>query len=232
MLQIYPLFRLQQLDSRISLLERQLGASGEDAEIQKKIRVRERKLAEAESARQSLRTRLKDAELRLASIESHIRDINKRLYSGSTTNSKELAGYAQELEMLKGQKSGLEDDVLSLMEQVETLNSEADAIRGRLEKAHHELEAQHARSGASKKELESQLHELQEKRAVQAAEIEAVLLSRYEKLRQRKDGVAVARIEGNSCGECGTAVLESVKRHVQERQLEVCSYCERILFTD
>ena len=44
MIQIYPLFRLQQLDSRIASLEHQLGAAEGNAEIEKKIRIRERKL--------------------------------------------------------------------------------------------------------------------------------------------------------------------------------------------
>lgn len=232
MIQIYPLFRLQQMDSRIALLERQMAAADGSAEIEKKIRVRERKLGEAEAMRQSLRTRLKDTELRLASVESHVKDITKKLYSGSTTNSKELAGFNQELEMLKNQKSGLEDEALSLMEQAETASAEVDAIAVRLEKAHHELSEHRDKAGASKRDTEVQLVELKEKRVGMAAEIDATLMTRYEKLRHRKDGIAVARIESNSCGECGTAVLESVKRHVQERQLELCSYCERILFTD
>lgn len=232
MIQIYPLFRLQQLDSRIALLERQIGAADGSADIEKKIRVRERKLGEAETLRQSLRTRLKDTELRLASVESHIKDITKKLYSGSTTNAKELTGYNQELEMLKAQKSSIEDEVLSLMEQAEAATADAEAIAARLEKARHELSEHRDKSGASKRDVEEQLAELKEKRGGMAADIDATLMTRYEKLRQRKDGVAVARIENSSCGECGTAVLESVKRHVQERQLELCSYCERILFTD
>lgn len=232
MLQIYPLFKLQQTDSRIALLERQMGAADGHAEIEKKIRVRERKLAEAEAQHQSLRTRLKDTELRLASVESHAKDIEKKLYSGSTTNSKELGGFTQELGLLKKQKSDLEDEVLSLMEQAETIAAESEAVRGRLAKARHELDEHREKSVATRRDVGAQLDDMKAKRSTQAAEIDGGLLARYEKLRQRKDGVAVARIENNSCGECGTAVLESVRRHVQERQLELCSYCERILFTD
>lgn len=232
MIQIYPLYRLQQLDSKIDLLDRQAATTDGNAEIEKKIRIRERKLAEADKQHHALRTQLKDTELRLASLESHIKDLEKKLYSGSTTNTKELAGYSQEVGILKGQKSTLEDAVLALMEQVETVVNEMATIKTRLEKAKKELDEHHQKSGDVRRDATTQLDELRKKRDAMISEIEASLMSRYEALRKRKDGVAVAKIEQNACHECGAQVTDAVKRRVQERQLELCPYCERILFTD
>ncbi|NDD27836.1 MAG: hypothetical protein EB084_06160 [Proteobacteria bacterium] len=232
MIQIYPLFRLQQLDSRIASLEHQLGAAEGNAEIEKKIRIRERKLGELDTQRQGLRTKLKDTELRLATVESHIRDIEKKLYSGSTVNSKELAGYSQELELLKKQKGDLEDTVLALMEQVESTAAEAAAVQARLEKARKELGEHHDKVGSSKRETEAQLTQVREKRTEQATEIEEGLLARYDRIRARKEGIGIVRIESGACGECGARITDAVKRRVQERHLELCPYCERILYTD
>lgn len=232
MIQIYPLYRLQQVDSKIDLLDRQSGANDGSAEIQKKIRVREKKLQETDKQRHALRTQLKDNELKLASIESHVKTIEKKLYSGGTTNPKELAGFNHELEILRGQKSTLEDTVLALMDQVEATDTELGTIKSRLEKAIKELGEHAQKSGDSRREVEAQREELSKKRAGMAAEIEPSLLSRYESLRKRKDGIAVSKIENSACRECGAQVPDSIKRRIQERQLEVCSYCERILFTD
>jgi predicted nucleic acid-binding Zn-ribbon protein len=232
MIQIYPLYRLQQVDSRIDLLASQASAGDGNAEIEKKIRVRERKLGEADKQLHALKTQLKDSELRLASIETHMKDIEKKLYSGSTSNTKELAGYNQELGILKGQKSTLEDGVLSLMEQVEAAAAEVLTLKGRIEKAKKELEEHQARHGATRSEALAQIDDLRKKRDALSGEIDASLLSRYEALRKRKDGVAVAKIDHNACQECGAQVTDAIKRRVQERQLELCSYCERILFTD
>lgn len=232
MIQLYPLYRLQQVDSKIDLLLKRAAAGEDNAELHKKIRAREHKLQVADKEQHTLRTHLKDTELQLASVEAHIKKLEKELYSGKTTNPKELAGFTQEIEQLKAQKSAIEDKVLDFMDKVETNKAEMEAVQTRLEKARKELEAQAQKSGSSKREAEAQVEELRKKRDEMAQEIEPVLMSRYETLRKRKDGVAVAKLEGNACGECGTGLPDSVRRKVQERQLELCSYCERILFTD
>lgn len=232
MIQLYPLYRLQQVDSKIDLLTSRVGAADGGAELHKKIRAREHKLQVTDKEFHRLKTLLKDSELQLATVESHAKDIEKKLYAGRITNPKELAGFNTELEQLRAQKSDLEDKVLDLMEKVEDAKGEVTALETRLQKARNELEDREQRSDTTKRQTEQQLEELRKKRESLAQEIESALMTRYETLRKRKDGIAVARLDGITCGECGTGLPESIKRRIQERQLEVCSYCERILFTD
>jgi len=232
MIQLYPLYRLQQVDSKIDHLLGKINAGDDSEELQKKIRIRDRKLQATEKELHALKTQLKDTELKLATVESHIKDFEKKLYSGKTTNPKELASFTTEIDLLKAQKSGFEDTVLELMDKVETTKTEAATVKTRLDKGKKDLEQHGLKSGTVKHEAEAQLEELRKKRDEMAAEIEHTLISLYERLRKRRQGIAVARLEQNACGECGTGLPESVRRRVQERQLEVCSYCERILFTD
>jgi predicted nucleic acid-binding Zn-ribbon protein len=160
-----------------------------------------------------------------------MRDIDKKMNSGKA-NFKELEDLGKEKEMFAGQKSGLEDQTLALMDEVEAAANEIETIQQRLDKARKQWDEHLANSDVSKKAAEAKLAELLVKRDEMAKEIEGTLMSRYEGLRKRKNGLAIAKMEGNACGACGAGLPESVKRHVKERQLELCTNCERILFAD
>ena len=235
MIALYPLYRLQQVDTRILQLQNKLSASDGSAELEKKVRVRESKRQTLEKQLHANRISLKDAELQLATVEARVREIQKKLYSGNTRNPKELASFNKELALLGTQKGELEERVLQLMDEVEATITDLTALEGRLSRARKELDAQRQQTQSVRDQFEEQLGELVEKRNQMVAELvesDNSLLIRYEALRKRKDGVAVARLEANNCGECGTGLPDSIRRRVQERQLVYCSSCERILFTD
>src|SRR4051794_8243670 len=91
-----------------------------------------------------LRTRLADAESRLAAAtsaeerleqelaatEARITDINKRMYGGEVSASRELQAMAAEVESLEHRKADLEERVLEAMEAREPVDAEVIALRG------------------------------------------------------------------------------------------------------
>ena len=75
------------------------------------------------------------------------------------------------------------------------------------------------------------LQGLQAEREAATSAIDARILDKYEALRQQRRGVAVAEINDNACGACGTTVtaaLQQSARHSSE--LVYCPSCGRILF--
>lgn len=234
--QLWLLFRLQQTDSKLAAVEQQLAGLVPSAEIVKAISIRERKLKEASEQHHHLKVALKDAELKMASVAEHRKGIEKKLYDGTTTNTKELGGFQKEAEQLKVQESQLEDKALELMEQVDAQATEIEALKARLEKGRKALDNEKATQEKTHVDLEQQLDELRKKREAMIAELEPVLVTRYEGLRKRKQGVAVALLRksptGEACGECGVTLPEPLIRRVKDRQIEICLSCERILFAE
>ncbi len=58
------------------------------------------------------------------------------------------------------------------------------------------------------------------------------LWNKYQDLKEQKDGLAIAKISKGFCGGCLMNLPESVIKRVQQRTLEFCSNCGRILYTD
>lgn len=232
MIGIYQLYRLQQADSKIGVLEHQLATLAPSEEHAKTVRVRERKVKEADAALHALKTQLKDSELKTASIEDHRKQIEKKLYDGKTTNPKELAGFQQEAEMLRSQQDKLDEQSLELMDRVAAQEAELANLKDRLDRGRRALDEEHKKLEQSRVDLQQQLADLKQKRDALAAELDAVMLGRYDNLRKRKSGVAVARLSGSACGQCGVTVPEPVRKRVEHRELETCPSCERLLFAE
>ncbi|MBM3464513.1 MAG: hypothetical protein FJX76_20655 [Armatimonadetes bacterium] len=232
MTQLWLLYRLQQIDSKIRVSEHGLTQLVPSDDLARKISVRQRKLKEMDEALHKLRTQLKDAELKLASITSHRTEIEAKLYSGKVTNPKELSGFQMESDQLKHQAGEVEDKALELMEQIDGQTAEMDKLKKHLEHAVKQQEDEGKSQAATRVQIEAEIAENNRKRAALVAELETPLITRYEGLRKRKDGVAVTKMQGTACGTCGVTVPEPVRRRVLERELETCPSCERILFSE
>jgi len=229
---MYHLYKLQQADTKIAVLEHRLTTLAPSEEHAKTVRVRERKVKEATEALHHLKVKLKESEHNLATVEDHRKQIEKKLYDGKTTSTKELAGFQAEADQMRAQQGKHEEQVLEVMDQVSQQEQEVANLADRLQRGRKALEDEAKKLEQERHDLEAQVAELRQKRIAMAAEIEPPMLSRYDLLRQRKKGVAVARLQGQACGECGVSLPEPVRRRVEERQVEVCSSCERLLFAE
>jgi uncharacterized protein len=81
-------------------------------------------------------------------------------------------------------------------------------------------------------EIDAELAERRQARRRAAGAIDAALLETYDDMRERKTGVAVARLEGRACSGCRielTAIeLEEVREHATEG-IARCAQCNRLL---
>ena len=232
MSQLRPLYNLQQLDSKLAFLEAQAAQVDPGTELRRKLQSRQQKLTKLTEDRAALKLSLKDTELKLASVAAHVGEINKKLYSGKTRNPKELASFNLELKQLNGQKDVLETQALDLMEKLETQEGEMQKVERLVDAARKSVEEHEKLTADAQRQIEEQLQETRRRRDLLVRDIDATMLVRYDVLRKRKKGVAVVHMLGNACGECGANLPDSVRQRVRERHLELCSNCERILFTE
>ena len=74
-------------------------------------------------------------EAELAATEERAAAVNRRLYGGEVSASRELQAMAADVEALKARASVLEDQVLELMEEREPLDAQLALLTGQLERA-------------------------------------------------------------------------------------------------
>lgn len=191
-----------------------------------------RRLSEVESARAELGGRQSGVEAELAATEQRAAAIDKRMYGGDVSTSRDLQAMSAELEQLKHRASSLEDAVIEVMEATEPLDAEAQQLTSDLEA----LAARRVDTSARLKEasaiLDGEVAQAEDRRRAAAAAVPDSLLATYEGLRARLGGVGVARLSGNRCGGCHltlSAMELDHLRHLPEGEIYTCEQCARIL---
>ncbi|HYY43943.1 MAG TPA: C4-type zinc ribbon domain-containing protein [Actinomycetota bacterium] len=153
-----------------------------------------------------------------------------RLFSGGVSNPKELSSLQSEIEMLKRQRSALEDRLLEVMEKKEQTAATLSS-----------LQEEHSRVSAEAAEIDEQvsllLQEIDaglaghgERRRELAQSLPEDLLKLYDQLRHTKGGVGAAALSGGACQGCHTQLPHrEVERLRAEGGLQRCENCRRIL---
>jgi predicted nucleic acid-binding Zn-ribbon protein len=228
----FALFRLQQVDSRISHIETRLAKIQEtldnDVELldaREQVRRAESDYRDSEHANRTSEEEAKSQQIKIQQIESS-------LYGGNVRNPKELQGLEADIVSLKKHQAALEDRELEAMLKVDTSKSALQMAQENLKQIQSRLGDEHRILIDEKESLSEDLNSLKSERQAAVSTITADLLSAYDAMRQqRRGGVAVAEVSDNACGACGTtltAALQQSARHAP--QLVYCPTCGRILY--
>ena len=227
----FQLYRLQQLDSQIDGIHVRLKeveiALADETELSQSRAKTNQITADLQQARQNLR----NAEFETQQQRIKIEQTEATLYGGKVRNPKELKDLENEVAALKRHLSVLEDRQLESMEAEE----EASNCLGEASAELETVQASHNRRLAGlnqeKEKLEKDLKRLEDERRVSASTIPAEDLSVYEALRQKRRGIAVAKVADKACAACGStlnAMLLNAAR--SPSQLNMCDHCGRILY--
>ena len=168
----------------------------------------------------------------IATSEARIAEIDKRMYSGEVSSSKDLQAMATEIEHLKARVSGLEDSALEALDEREPLDAAVAALEARaagMVELGQRLLAAIAEAEAS---IDAELASEVARRAAAAGDVPDDLLAEYERLRARLGGIGVAKLEHGTCMGCRMKLpateLDRVK-HQPPDTLVHCEQCGRIL---
>ncbi len=179
---------------------------------------------------EKLRRRLRGLEDETAAVRAKREAGQKRLYSGAVGNPRELASLEAEAEALGRRLTQLEDQALELMLEIEAAAgayTEAAAALRAQEEAHSALTERLRREQT---ELEKESARIEPQVAERRAGLPAAALSRYDALKARKGGRALAPLRGGNCGACGVQMPTHVIQKADQRQeLVPCPSCGRIL---
>jgi predicted nucleic acid-binding Zn-ribbon protein len=223
------LYHLQQIDSRLQELEKELVLLQEP--LLEELRVQEfsRSLEESEKKWKELERLQKAAELELASLETEKKDAEKKLYSGKVTNSKELLQLEKEIQQIHKKRENMDEKILDKMEVLQEYKNKISLLKNELETSKTHLEAAQKNREKEKIDLSNQMTGLKQKREDQLNQISPELIALYLSLIEKKDGTAVAKVENRVCGGCFIEIPESLIQKARSLQLTTCSSCGRIL---
>ena len=224
------LFALEQLDTDIE------GREGAIRDTRRRIG-RNTELETAEARLDALRPRAaaavteqRAAEGEIADLEARITRDHSRLYSGQVVDSRELASLERELEHYRARKNELEDHCLTVMQRVETLQSEVDALSARANALRERWEADRSDLTRQVQWMTDELPGLRSQRDQLAASLDPRAVEAYTRLRKNL-GHAVAEVTGGVCSMCRVSIPAKDVQHARAgAELAHCPNCGRILF--
>jgi uncharacterized protein len=163
-------------------------------------------------------------------IDDKISREDKRMLSGGVSSPKELSALQAEVESLRRKKSGIEDQLLEVMEQREQAETTLRSIRDE----HEAITKRSAELGdvvnRAIQDIDADLSLHGQQRDAIAPEIPADLVTLYDRLRAEKAGIGAAALRSGTCEGCHTQLpAKEVERLRSEGGLQRCDNCRRIL---
>jgi uncharacterized protein len=230
-----------EIKSLLNLQERDLeldGCKTEQAAVPGKVAAIQGEIASAKQALEDAKKDLtqkqllrKQKEVDLDVQENAIRKFGNDLNAIKTNEAyRALLG---EIDKAKGVKSGLEDQILQLMDEIDQAQRawkakevESKAHEGDLLKQISDLEAK-------QQELEQQIQTKETERAEALAALPKMLADQYERVRKGKRGAAVVPIRKEQCGGCHMKVSQNLINELRRGQkLIACEACSRIVYLE
>jgi uncharacterized protein len=226
------LWALQLVDSRLAAARARRAALDDGSGLRAEVDVARRSAAETAARLHESQAALKDHELHLAGTEAKQRKIEGDLYGGRISNPKELSSMQEELAMLARTRDHLEDQILALLDQVETLKEEASAAEAGRKAIEQRLAVHLAEHDVARARLDAEIETLTAERAVCASRVEARLLKKYAGIAAQESGIGIVAIQNGLCGGCHNALPTGFVTRVRDGQLLICERCRRILYLE
>jgi len=223
------LYDLQQLDIDLARTVEALARVDHRLNHNEALETARAALEAAADGLAELRDKQKKGEWAIDDIVAKLKPIQQRLLGGSVKNPKELVNLEHQASQLKGQVTEEEDRVLETMGQIEAVQADMALKTAHIQSIESEWKQAQRQLLSEKADLTEDLEEMGRRRAEILASIDAAHAETYEKIRARKQGVAVARIEQGRCQGCRIAVPLSEQTQARAGELVHCGSCGRVL---
>lgn len=230
MSQSTELYRLQKLDLEIDTRRsrvRDITAALEDDNVLRQVQ------ADVTALQEKLRpneTHIIDLNLELQTVATQTTQLTDRLYGGTVSNPKELEDIQGKIAERKRRRGVLEDDLLETMITVEDLQKSLAETTQLLDDVETRWTTEQRALNDEMKRLKQELKALKADREVAVEAVEKKTLELYQTLRVRKQGHAVAALDGLACSVCRVDQTTTLAQRVRQgNELITCPNCGRIL---
>lgn len=190
----------------------------------------------ARAAVDSAKAGLQENTLARRALEKDIAAVDTRLarfddHKAAVKTNHEYTALLHEISTAKEEKNGIEERLLVLMEDADTLAATLKtAERALAEEEDRGRKARAALEG-DRAEIDKELVHLSSERARESREVDIALLSKYSQLLKQRKGIAVSKMTGEICEACHVRLRPHVTQQVRRNDAIVqCDSCQRILY--
>jgi uncharacterized protein len=185
--------------------------------------------AEKEQELEDLRKQHRQLESEMAMLDDGITRSRQRLME--IKDNIEYKAMLKEIAFKEDRKDQKETEILEILDQIETRNSDLVSLQQEVasrqevyDKMRAEVQAEMAQQMDKLQELQAQRQEIQKSIAKQ-------LLKRYDFIREKRQGIAIAEVRQGVCQACHMNLPPQKFIELQmDKELMTCPHCQRIIY--
>jgi len=194
------------------------------------------KLKSAQAGLQSVKDRTKTnqgnrkkLEGEISSAESKISKYRDQMMSVKTND--EYRALQHEIDHAQNGIRKIEDDILNLMLEAESSQSDIKAAESRVKEDQQKVDQERKQlTDENHRDLTALESYLKERKEIEAS-LSSELLPRYERVRKARGGIAVAAARNEVCEICQVRIRPQVFQEIRRNdQIIACDACQRILY--
>jgi predicted nucleic acid-binding Zn-ribbon protein len=221
---------LQQIDLELDADRRQFAANKEAMQPFPELQQQARKVKQLQAQVEKWRKERRQRDEKVAEQTAKISSLEQQLYGGRIKDVREQVAMQQNIEAQKRHLGTLEDAALEAMLEQEEAEKTLAAEQATFDAMKQAWMEKRAALEKDQEAIVQHARKLKARREKVVATLPAADLQKYEALRKKLGGLAIARLEGKSCGGCGAALPTSVVQKVHEGQVVKCPICGRLLY--
>lgn len=158
-----------------------------------------------------------------------IKSNESKLFSGTITSAKELENYQDEIKILKQKNSVIEDQILEIMIKLEEKLEGVKLAREEKNKAEANLNRIKNEVSEKIEVLEHIVEGLKKRKEGIVSRVPPDYLKKYNELKNKKGGIAVAVLKDNFCNVCNMEIPTSAAEEIDDMdKLYRCPLCGRM----
>ncbi len=231
--QLKLLWELQKVEGEIAHKEQEL----QNIPSVKAYHARKKELADLQEARRchgekmdAAREKMRNGEMNLQNISAVMRGLHKKLYGGEVHSTRELESMEKKLSLIQAEKTVLEDEILSLMEELEKDELEKLRLDSREKEGQEKLQQLKNRAQKEMQLAKQELELLHERRTAIMQQVDAPLLQKYRELSSKMQGQCVSLVLDGFCGICNVSLPSAFfARILTPGKLVYCENCGSLL---
>lgn len=229
---LQTLREIQEWDKQIYAFRDQLESIPSEATLSSRdLESEQAKLKQLEAEIKQLQLKQKEREGELASKEENVRKFQAQLAQVKT--NKEYSSLQGEIASLKADNSLLEEAIIVLLDQVEDIQVKVRDQKKNVEIKEKEHKGRLQELETKSKNIQEEIKKLSELKKEKIKSVEPEIASLYERIVQKKRGLAFVKVEGEVCGACQMRLRPQILNEVMSgEKVVVCESCSRMLYID
>ena len=192
--------------------------------------------AAAQAAVDEARTEVNENTAARRVLEKDVATIDSRMakfeeHKAAVKTNQEFQALNHEIEVAQTSKAALEDQIIALMDEADTLGAALKTAEAALADQKKSADASRAALHADRTKQEAEIARLTGERKAATVPIPAPLLAKYDQVAKNRRGIAVAAMVAGHCTACNVRLRPHVEQQVRRNDsIVTCDSCQRILY--